>query len=171
MMEKTALGMIETVGLVAAIEGADAGLKAADVRLMGRDYVRGGLIMIRFAGDVAAVQAAVDAGAAAAGRVGRVLSCHVIPRALPEVFQMLTGPEPRGPAGGCASCGGCQGGKNACGRPPRAEPSRTDYARWKVVDLRRRARSLKDFPLSPNDIRYANKQTLLKALAQWEDRP
>ena len=71
-MEATALGMIETIGLVSALEAADAGLKAAQVRLLGRDYVRGGLVMVRFSGDVAAVQAAVDAGAAAARRVGAV---------------------------------------------------------------------------------------------------
>ena len=58
-MEITALGMIETSGLLSAIEAADAGLKAADVRLLGTDYVRGGLVMVRFEGDVAAVQAAV----------------------------------------------------------------------------------------------------------------
>ena len=87
-MNVTALGMIETIGLVSAIEAADAGLKAADVRLLGTDYVRGGLVMVRFEGDVAAVQAAVAAGSESAKRVGRVYSAHVIPRALPEVFCM-----------------------------------------------------------------------------------
>ena len=65
-MEITALGMIETSGLLTAIEAADAGLKAADVRLLGTDYVRGGLVMVRFEGEVAAVKSAVDAGTAAA---------------------------------------------------------------------------------------------------------
>ena len=86
MMEATALGMIETIGLVSALEAADAGLKAAQVRLLGRDYVRGGLVMVRFSGDVAAVQAAVDAGAAAARRVGAVFSAHVIPGRCPRSF-------------------------------------------------------------------------------------
>lgn len=89
MASVTALGMIETIGLVSAIEAADAGLKAAQVRLLGTDYVRGGLVMVRFEGEVAAVQAAVDAGAAAAQRVGKVFSAHVIPRAMPEVFLSL----------------------------------------------------------------------------------
>ena len=79
-MDVTALGMIETVGLVSAIEAADAGLKAADVRLLGTDYVRGGLVMVRFEGDVAAVRSAVDAGSAAASRVGRMFGAHVIAR-------------------------------------------------------------------------------------------
>lgn len=114
-MAVTALGMIETIGLVSAIEAADAGLKAADVRLLGTDYVRGGLVMVRFEGEVAAVQAAVDAGAASAKRVGRVFSAHVIPRAMPEVFCMLASDVNEGPAklhsGGCAQCGGCEGGR------------------------------------------------------------
>lgn len=97
MASVTALGMIETIGLVSAIEAADAGLKAAQVRLLGTDYVRGGLVMVRFEGEVAAVQAAVDAGAAAAQRVGKVFSAHVIPRAMPEVFCMLASDPSVGP--------------------------------------------------------------------------
>lgn len=117
-MNVTALGMIETIGLVSAIEAADAGLKAADVRLLGTDYVRGGLVMVRFEGEVAAVQAAVDAGACAAKRVGTVFSAHVIPRAMPEVFCMLASDVNEGPAklraGGCSQCGGCEGGRREC---------------------------------------------------------
>lgn len=116
-MEVTALGMIETIGLVSAIEAADAGLKAADVRLLGTDYVRGGLVMVRFEGEVAAVQAAVDAGTWAAQRVGTVFSTHVIPRAMPEVFCMLASDPSVGPGkrrqGGCASCGGCPRAESA----------------------------------------------------------
>ncbi len=114
-MEITALGMIETSGLLSAIEAADAGLKAANVHLLGTDYVRGGLVMVRFEGEVAAVQAAVDAGASAAQRIGHLLSAHVIPRAMPEVFCMLASDPSVGPGkrsqGGCAACGGCEGGK------------------------------------------------------------
>ena len=75
MASVTALGMIETIGLVSAIEAADAGLKAAQVRLLGTDYVRGGLVMVRFEGEVAAVKAAVDAGAA--GSVGSAVPLGV----------------------------------------------------------------------------------------------
>lgn len=118
-MSVTALGMIETVGLVSAIVAADAGLKAADVRLLGTDYVRGGLVMVRFEGDVAAVRSAVDAGSAAASRVGRMFSAHVIPRAAPEVFCMLASDVGQGPArraqDGCAQCGGCEGGRRDAG--------------------------------------------------------
>jgi len=79
-MEKESLGLIETLGLVAAIEAADAGTKAANVALRGYEQARAGLITVMFTGDVAAVRAAVSAGAAAAKRVGTVVSVHVIAR-------------------------------------------------------------------------------------------
>jgi ethanolamine utilization protein EutM len=75
-----ALGMIETRGLVAAIEASDAMLKAANVRLTGYLPVGSGLVSAFVKGDVAAVKSAVDSGAAAAAKVGEVLSVHVIPR-------------------------------------------------------------------------------------------
>ena len=75
-----ALGLIETRGLIGAIEAADAAMKAADVELLGRERADAGLMMIKIRGDVAAVRAAVDAGAAAAQRVGELVSIHVIPR-------------------------------------------------------------------------------------------
>ena len=75
-----ALGLIETRGLVAAIEAADAMLKAAKVRFLGRQKVKGGLMAVMVTGDVGAVKAAVDAGTAAGKKVGEVVSSHVIPR-------------------------------------------------------------------------------------------
>jgi len=84
-----ALGMIETRGLVAAIEGADAAVKAANVTILGWEKVGGGLVTVLFKGDVAAVKAAVDAGSAAAQRVGELISTHVIPRPHPNVDEML----------------------------------------------------------------------------------
>ena len=77
-----ALGMIETYGLVPSIEAADAMLKAAEVRLLERTFVKGGLVTITVTGDVAAVKASVDAGAAAAARLGEhcLVTQHVIPR-------------------------------------------------------------------------------------------
>ncbi len=75
-----ALGMIETKGFIALVEATDAMLKAANVTLVGWDKVGSGLVSAFVAGDVAAVKAATDAGAAAAGRVGEVVSVHVIPR-------------------------------------------------------------------------------------------
>ncbi len=75
-----ALGLIETKGLVGAIEAADAMLKAANVKLIGKEYVGGALVVIKIIGDVAAVKSSVDAGASAAQRVGHLVSTHVIPR-------------------------------------------------------------------------------------------
>ena len=80
MAEKQALGMIETKGLVGAIEAADAMVKAANVTLIGRVIVGGALVTVFVRGDVGATKAAVDAGAAAADRVGELISTHVIPR-------------------------------------------------------------------------------------------
>jgi microcompartment protein CcmL/EutN len=84
-----ALGLIETKGLVAAIESADAMLKAAEVHLLEKTFVGGGLVTITVTGDVGAVKAATDAGAAAAQRVGELLSVHVIPRPHEELDQIL----------------------------------------------------------------------------------
>jgi ethanolamine utilization protein EutM len=84
-----ALGMIETKGLVAAIEAADAMVKAANVTLTGKVHVGGGLVSVFVRGDVGAVKAATDAGAAAAGRIGELLSVHVIPRPHGEVEGIL----------------------------------------------------------------------------------
>ncbi|MBW1979616.1 MAG: BMC domain-containing protein [Deltaproteobacteria bacterium] len=79
-MEKQSLGLIETWGMVAAIEAADAGSKAANVAFLGFEQVPTGLVVLRFVGDVAAVKAAVAAAEAAAVKVGRVVAVHVIPR-------------------------------------------------------------------------------------------
>ncbi len=78
--EKIALGMVETKGLVGSIEAADAMVKAANVSLIGKVHVGGGLVTVMVRGDVGAVKAATDAGAAAAQRVGELISVHVIPR-------------------------------------------------------------------------------------------
>jgi len=83
------MGFIETQGLVAAIEAADAMVKAANVKLMSVDKVGGGLVMVAVRGDVGAVKAAVDAGAAAAKRVGELVSVHVIPRPHGDLDDLL----------------------------------------------------------------------------------
>jgi len=84
-----ALGMIETRGLVGAIEAGDAMVKAANVELIGREQVGSGLVTVMVRGDVGAVKAATDAGAAAATRVGELVSVHVIPRPHSEVELIL----------------------------------------------------------------------------------
>jgi microcompartment protein CcmL/EutN len=94
-MQQIALGMIETKGLVAAIEAADAMVKAAKVTLLGREKVGGGLVTVLVRGEVGAVKAATDAGAAAAQRIGELIAVHVIPRPHGEVESIL--PQPPAP--------------------------------------------------------------------------
>jgi len=86
-MEEEALGMVECRGLVAMIEAADAMVKAANVRLVGWEKIDAGLVTAIVRGEVAAVRSAVDAGAAAAKRIGEVVGTHVIPRPHREVDQ------------------------------------------------------------------------------------
>jgi ethanolamine utilization protein EutM len=87
--ELIALGMVETKGLVGSIEAADAMVKAANVVLIGSEYVGGGYVTVMVRGDVGAVKAATDAGAAAAKRVGELVSVHVIPRPHVDVEMIL----------------------------------------------------------------------------------
>ncbi|RRD94086.1 BMC domain-containing protein [Clostridiales bacterium COT073_COT-073] len=88
-MKYDAIGMIETKGLVASIEAADAMVKAANVTLIGKELVGGGLVTVLIRGDVGAVKAATDAGAEAAKKVGELVSVHVIPRPHSEVSEIL----------------------------------------------------------------------------------
>ena len=88
-MAMEALGMVETKGLVGSIEAADAMVKAANVVLIGREYIGAGYVTVFVRGDVGAVKAATDAGAAAARRVGELVSVHVIPRPHSEVEKIL----------------------------------------------------------------------------------
>lgn len=87
-MPQQAIGMIETKGLIAAVEACDAALKAANVRFVKQDKVGSGLVAITLEGDVAAVKAAVDAGAEAGRRVGEVVSVHVIARPHEDVTKV-----------------------------------------------------------------------------------
>ena len=90
-MAKEALGMVETKGLVGAIEAADAMVKAANVTLIGKEKIGSGLVTVMVRGDVGAVKASVEAGAAAAKRVGELFSVHVIPHPHEDVESILPG--------------------------------------------------------------------------------
>ncbi|MCF6277628.1 MAG: ethanolamine utilization microcompartment protein EutM [Anaerolineales bacterium] len=98
-----ALGMVETRGLVGAVEAADAMVKAANVKLIGSEYVGGGFVTVMVRGDVGAVKAATDAGAAAAKRIAELVSVHVIPRPHENVEMIL-------PESSKGSIGGRTGG-------------------------------------------------------------
>ena len=88
-MAQESLGMIETRGLTAAIEAADAMVKAAEVTLVGTEKIGSGLVSVMVRGDVGAVKAAVEAGSAAASRLGEVIATHVIPRPHADVEKIL----------------------------------------------------------------------------------
>ena len=137
-----ALGLIETRGLVGAHEAADAGLKAAPVELLGTERTDPALVTVLFAGDTASVKAAVDAGAAAAERVGELVSVHVIPRPDPQL-DVLEHDQ----------------GEGASGPSPSRAPQR--LADMKVVELRHRARQTPDFPLKGRELSRANRDELL----------
>ena len=86
---RDALGMVETKGFIGSVEAADAMVKAANVTLVGTEYIGAGLVTVMVRGDVGAVKASTDAGAAAARRVGELVSVHVIPRPHAEVERIL----------------------------------------------------------------------------------
>ncbi len=88
-MAADALGMVETKGLIGSVEAADAMVKTANVTLVGKEYIGAGYVTVLVRGDVGAVKAATDAGAAAARRVGELVSVHVIPRPHSDVEKIL----------------------------------------------------------------------------------
>ena len=97
-MTQDALGLVETKGFIGSVEAADAMVKTANVVLIGKEYVGAGYVTVMVRGDVGAVKAATDAGAAAARRVGELVSVHVIPRPHAEVERILPkGPTPQTP--------------------------------------------------------------------------
>ncbi len=97
-MSFDALGMVETKGLIGSVEAADAMVKTANVILVGKEYIGAGYVTVLVRGDVGAVKAATDAGAAAARRVGELISVHVIPRPHAEVERILPKPKEAVPA-------------------------------------------------------------------------
>ena len=149
-MTETALGLIETRGLVGAVEAADAMVKAADVRLVAAKVTPAALVTVQVVGEVAAVNAAVEAGRRAAERVGEIVSVHVIPRpdAAVRALQHLDAT----PSSAEAS--------SASAHPTSA----SSYSDLTVKELRAMAREIADFPLQGRAIARATKQQLLDLL-------
>ena len=192
-----ALGMIETRGLVAAIEAADAMVKAANVTLTNKEHVGGGLVTVMVRGDVGAVKAATDAGAAAAERVGELVSVHVIARPHGELEEIL---EPEAPAAQpdpptSPEQPVQEPAMEASAPAPRTEePQKTeavkeaaaeeaaeealapeDYspealANMTVVKLRSAARTLNVDNMTRKEIRFANKEDLVWAITDFLQR-
>jgi len=166
-----ALGLIETRGLVAAIEAADAMVKAAEVRILGIEQTVAALITVHVVGETAAVQAAVDAGKAAAERVGELVSAHVIPRPDPDVGGVLLGEGTMlGPRSAPSPPDRKPRSEAARNAPPRrpAEPSTgaRSLESMSVRELRHLARETPGLSIQGREIARANKQQLLSALKE-----
>ena len=143
---ETALGMIETRGLVGAVEAADAMVKAADVRLVAANVTPAALVTVQVVGEVAAVRAALDAGRQAAERVGKIVSVHLIPRPDPAIrlLQHLDASSP----------------------PSSSKKNPSSYGSMTVKELRAVAREIDGFPLQGREIARATKKQLLDLLKQ-----
>lgn len=166
----TALGLIETKGLLAAIECADAMLKAANVRLLEKNLVGGGLVTISIEGEVGAVKASVDAAVAAAQRIkgATLVSSHVIPRpdeALARIIALQTAPQARPARGSKIAAAATGGGVHA---PPAASaPVRHEASQLKKLSahsLRQIASSLDGFSMSQKEMASASKKELIEAI-------
>ena len=179
-----ALGMIEVYGYLTAVEALDSALKAANVSRLGVEKVRGGLVTVLVEGDVGAVKAAMDASAAAAERVGTVISVHVIPRPADDVTRMLKGgkepeeptpPEPEKPSEPEISS------EPDTLSEPESEAVKAEEGEKAPQDvtveemqtmgdaLRRLARALEIKNMTRAEIRFAKKQELIQKITEFKE--
>lgn len=155
-MARAAIGLIETEGLVGLIEAADVAAKTADVQLLGFERIGGGLVSLRLSGDVASVQTAIQAAAAAAQRLGQVISFHVIPGPHEDLVALLEGNNPPLPAAAPAAA--------------EATPSLAELETLPVTRLRQLARQLPGLALKGRAISRAGKAELLAAFQQLNNK-
>lgn len=177
MLDK-ALGLIETVGLIGAIEAADAAAKAAEVIVSSAELTEATFITLKIEGELGAVQAAVEAGARAAEKIGELLSVHVIPNPDKELLKILPArryvtsyrPDDNRPALELES------EPEVLKKKPDTSPTKEKDGLTKrlndmtVSELRQIARSLKDFPLKGREISMANKQQLIDVINKFNDK-
>ncbi len=183
MREELAVGLIETRGLVAAIEACDAALKSADVKLVSIDRADAGLMTVKIVGEVAAVQSAVDAGRLAAARVGTLVAAHVIPRPdvglHDELIYVEVRPRNKKPPESPSRAQSSPTAPSLVSSSSTAQLSKSDMPSqtlhgtstaqplphnldaMTVHELRRYARTLSNFPIQGRDISRASKETLL----------
>jgi microcompartment protein CcmL/EutN len=173
-----ALGLIETKGLVAAIEAADAMLKAANVAFAGKTIIRPALVTIKVVGDTAAVRSAVDAGSAAASRIGHVVSTHVIPQPDEQLISMLPEIDDSTPHSSAKRVAVSEEiiteektspdtvsrlKKEAITRGKSTGAENIDEIdSMNVHQLRHLARSISEFPIKGREISKANREELLR---------
>jgi len=167
-MPDFALGLVETRGLIGSIEAADVMVKTANVALLGTEYVRNGLVTVQVVGDVAAVKAAVDAGAAAAQRVGQLISKHVIPRPSEEIEIILKQRALSIPPGGDAPAGENSGttGQEEIDFVPSDDDDEylSQLDAMTVHELRTLARNTDGLGIQGREITMANKDILVHEL-------
>jgi ethanolamine utilization protein EutM len=168
-MREYALGMVETRGLVGSIEAADVMLKTANVVLLGKEIVREGLVTIEVAGEVAAVKVAVEAGAAAASRVGTLFSSHVIPRPAEDIEPILQQrPDQSSPPSGADATP--PPNSNQVEATPNITPATDDTKYRRQLDsmtvpaLRTLARNTPGLGIQGREISKANKELLIREL-------
>jgi ethanolamine utilization protein EutM len=151
-MAHSAIGLIETQGLVGVIEAADAAVKVADVQLMGFEEIGGGLVSIRFSGDVASVQTAVQAATQAARRISEVISHHVIPGPHADLMDLLEG-------------------TLTSAQPSLPErPAPEELKGLPVTHLRRLVRQTPGAQLKGRQVSHANKEALIADLQRaWQE--
>lgn len=174
-----ALGMIEVYGYLTAVEALDSALKAANVSRLGVEKVRGGLVTVLVEGDVGAVKAAMDASAAAAERVGTVISVHVIPRPADDVTRMLKGgkepeeptpPEPEKPSEPEAPAEPePEAAKAEEGEKAPQDVTVEEMQTMGVDALRRLARALEIKNMTRAEIRFAKKQELIQKITEFKE--
>ena len=180
-----ALGMIEVYGYLTAVEALDSALKAANVSRLGVEKVRGGLVTVLVEGDVGAVKAAMDASAAAAERVGTVISVHVIPRPADDVTRMLKGgkepeeptpPEPEKPSELEISSEPdtlpepeSEAVKAEEGEKAPRDVTVEEMQTMGVDALRRLARALEIKNMTRAEIRFAKKQELIQKITEFKE--
>ena len=180
-----ALGMIEVYGYLTAVEALDSALKAANVSRLGVEKVRGGLVTVLVEGDVGAVKAAMDASAAAAERIGTVISVHVIPRPADDVTRMLKGgkepekptpPEPEKPSELEISSEPdtlpepeSEAVKAEEGEKAPQDVTVEEMQTMGVDALRRLARALEIKNMTRAEIRFAKKQELIQKITEFKE--
>jgi len=165
-MESQALGLIETIGYIPAIEAADIAAKTAEIKIQGLKRVGQGRVTVVFYGDISTVRAAVDAGKSAAGKLGIVLSTTVIGRPADGLSGMFNSSKPQS-----AKQADHTGRKHAKGFQD--TDSSTDVGfleKLTVVKLRQIAREIAEFPMSRQEIKYARKTKLVELLTKcnWQ---
>lgn len=164
-----ALGLIETKGLVGAIEAADAMAKAADVTIIGKEKITAALVTIKIRGEVAAVRSALDAGAAAAQRIGQLVAVHIIPRPDDQIDPILTD-EPQSASMPEDQSSDIEDDETEDDALDNGEVEHVDISQINIDELetlnvhrlRRLARGLDDFPIKGRDISKANRQVLIE---------